>query len=164
MKEIVLQEQMIRPFHMIGNEWMLITAGDSHAFNTMTASWGGIGVLWGKNVATVYIRPERFTKEFVDQNGLFTLSFFDETYRKALQFCGSNSGRDCDKTKETGLTPWFTDNTTAFQEAKLVLICRKLYSQKLTPECTIDPEIKKWYQKEGWHTMYVAEICKAYAK
>lgn len=71
----------------------------------MTASWGGVGVLWNKNVATVYIRPQRYTKEFVDGNEKFTLTFFSEQYRNALTYLGRVSGKDGDKIKESGLTP-----------------------------------------------------------
>ena len=92
-KEISAEELQFNPFTKIGKEWMLVTAGDQEKHNTMTASWGGVGVMWGKNVVSVYIRPQRYTKEFVDANELFTLSFYDESYRKALNICGSKSGR-----------------------------------------------------------------------
>ena len=91
-------------FSMIGEQWMLVTAGTAERCNTMTASWGGLGVLWGKPVATVYIRPQRYTLEFVEREDCFTLSFFGEEYRKALALCGSKSGRDVDKVKECGFT------------------------------------------------------------
>lgn len=91
-------------FSMIGEQWMLVTAGTVERCNTMTASWGGLGVLWGKPVATVYIRPQRYTLEFVEREDCFTLSFFGEEYRKALALCGSKSGRDVDKVKECGFT------------------------------------------------------------
>ena len=106
---------------------MLITAGNEEKCNTMTASWGGVGIMWGKNAVTTYIRPQRYTKEFVDANDTFTISFFDESYRKALNICGSVSGRDKDKIKEAGLTPYFVDGTAAFEEANLILVCKKMY-------------------------------------
>ena len=98
-KEIAVEELNFNPFTKIGTEWMLITAGDEKNFNTMTASWGGMGIMWNKKVITAYIRPQRYTKEFVDANELFTVSFYDEKYRKALNICGTKSGRDCDKVK-----------------------------------------------------------------
>ena len=86
-KEIPLTDLQFNPFTKIGSEWMLITAGNEKKFNTMTASWGGMGVLWGKNVVTTYIRPQRYTKEFVDANDTFTLSFYGPQYKEALNFC-----------------------------------------------------------------------------
>lgn len=112
-KEVDIKSLTFNPFTKIGSEWMLITAGDQSGYNTMTASWGGLGVLWGKNVATCYIRPQRYTKKFVDANDTFTLSFYGPEHKQALSICGSKSGRDCDKVKEAGLTPYFVDGTAA---------------------------------------------------
>ena len=140
-KEVDIKSLNFNPFTKIGSEWMLITAGDESGCNTMTASWGGLGVLWGKNVATCYIRPQRYTKKFVDANDTFTLSFYGPEYKQALSICGSKSGRDCDKVKEAGLTPYFTDGTAAFEEAGMVFVCRKLY----------EDEIRELYRKrERW--------------
>ena len=105
---------------------MLITAGDEKKSNTMTASWGGLGIMWGKNVATAYIRPNRYTKEFVDREDYFTLAFFGEEHREALNLCGRVSGRDEDKIKEAGLTPYYVDGTVAFEEAKMIFVCKKV--------------------------------------
>ena len=118
-KEMKAEELQFIPFTKIGKEWMLVTAGDEEKHNTMTASWGAMGIMWGKNVATVYIRPQRYTKEFIDKEERFTVSFFSEEYRQALNVCGSKSGRDCDKEKEAGLTPYYTDGTTSFEEADM---------------------------------------------
>ena len=74
-KEIPVSEMEFNPFDKISKQWMLVTAGDKDSSNTMTASWGGVGIMWGKPVATVYIRPQRYTKEFIDKNEYFTLSF-----------------------------------------------------------------------------------------
>ena len=113
----------LNPFAAIGDQWMLITAGTKERCNTMTASWGGVGVLWGKNVATAYIRPQRYTKEFVDAQGYFTLSFFGEAYRKALNLCGSRSGRDVDKVRECGFTvAEAACGAPYFEQAGLVLV------------------------------------------
>ena len=133
-REVNIETLEFNPFTKIGEEWMLITAGDEKKHNTMTASWGGVGILWGKSVATAYIRPQRYTREFVDEQELFTLSFYDETYRKALNLCGSRSGRDCEKEKEAGLTPYYVDGTTAFEEANMIFVCRKLYRQEMGPQ------------------------------
>ena len=164
-QEVSIEELDFNPFVKIGSQWMLITAGDAKKYNTMTASWGGAGVLWGKNVVTAYIRPQRYTKEFVDANDTFTLSFFGPQYKKALAFCGSHSGRDCDKAAETGLTPCFLEGTTAFEEADLVLVCRKLYKDELKPERFLDKESdEKWYPEKDYHTVYIAEVLKVLKK
>lgn len=160
-KEIKAADLEFNPFTRIGSDWMLITAGDESKFNTMTASWGGAGVLWGKNVVTCYIRPQRYTKEFVDASDTFTLSFFGPGHRDALNLCGSVSGRDCDKAAEAGLTPYHTDGTTAFREAELILVCRKLYQDEMPPENFIAKENDaKWYPNHDYHTMYIGEIVK----
>ena len=160
-KEVKPEQLEFNPFTRIGKEWMLITAGNQEGFNTMTASWGGAGVLWGKNVATAYIRPQRYTKEFVDKNDLFTLTFFGDGCREALNLCGTLSGRDCDKVGKAGLTPYFTDKTVSFEEADTILVCRKLYEDTIKPECFLDKGSDiKWYPEKDYHMMYIAEIVK----
>ena len=164
-KEINLSELQFNPFTKIGFQWMLITAGNETGYNTMTASWGGMGVLWGKNVVTTYIRPQRYTKKFVDENDTFTLSFYSEEYRNALNICGTKSGRDCNKVEEAGLTPYFVDGTSAFEEAELILVCRKIYEDHMPPENFIAKENDaKWYPNKDYHTMYIAEIEKVLVK
>lgn len=161
-KEIAIEDLQLNPFQKISRQWMLITAGDELESNTMTASWGGLGIMWGKNVATAYIRPQRYTKEFVDNNDLFTLSFLPEEKREALNICGRVSGRDVeDKWAEAGLHPYYVDGTTAVEEAEMVLVCKKLYAQEMYPECFIETECDtKWYPQADYHTMYIAEIVK----
>lgn len=163
-QKIDIKELSCNPFEKIGKEWLLITAGDKGHYNTMTASWGGVGVIWNKNVATVYIRPQRYTKEFVDANDTFSLTLFGEGYRDALTVCGRKSGRDCDKVSEAGLTPNFDYAAPTFAEGELVLICKKLYAQELTPESFLDPDIEKNYPNRDYHTMYIGEILEAYIK
>lgn len=153
MKNIKMQ-----PFKEIGEDWFLITAGTKDNFNTMTASWGNIGVLWNKNVAIIYIRPSRYTLEFVDSNDCFTMSFFDGDYRKELSFCGANSGRDVDKVKATGLSPVFSDDVVYFAEAKRVFKCKKIYQDRIKPESFLDKSIDYLYSKKDYHIMYIAEI------
>ena len=171
-KEVKIEELSFNPFTKISKEWMLITAGDEEKHNTMTASWGGVGIMWGMNVATAYIRPQRYTKEFVDAEEMFTLSFFKEDYRKALNLCGSKSGRECDKDKEAGLIVDYIgmaaelkaalkQYTKRDQEADLIFVCRKLYAQEMKPECfTVDGPDEKWYPGKDYHTMYMGEIVK----
>ena len=166
MFQIIKPEELQKnPFTMIGKEWLLITAEKDGNANTMTASWGGVGVLWGKNVATLYIRPQRYTKEFVDANDTFTISFFPEGYKKALSLCGSVSGRDRDKISEAGLTACFVDGAPAFEEASLVFVCKKMYHGDLFPENFDAPENdEKWYPEKDYHTMYIGEILKVLVK
>lgn len=151
-------------FRLIGKEWMLITAGNSDRWNTMTASWGAMGELWFKPVVFTFIRPQRYTLEFVEREPLFTLSFFDEAHRAALDFCGSHSGRDCDKAKETGLTPFEAEpGAMAFKEARLILVCRKLAVQDLNPDGFLDPGIEKNYPNKDYHRMFVGEVVKVFS-
>lgn len=164
-QEVKIEELQFNPFTKIGKQWMLITAGDREGHNTMTASWGGIGIMWGKPVVSVYIRPQRYTKEFVDSHDTFTVSFYGEECRKALSICGSKSGRDCDKEKEAGLTPFYTDGTTAFEEAEMIFVCRKQYHQEMKPENFDEMENdEKWYPNRDYHVMYMAEIVKVLVK
>ncbi len=146
------------PFKLIGADWMLITAGTKQSFNTMTASWGGMGVLWQKQVTFCFVRPTRYTYEFMERSENFTLSFFEERYRKALNFCGSHSGRDTDKVKETGLTPAGKDGFVYFDEARLVLACKKLYFQDFNPGHFLEQRIHDLYPAKDYHRMYVGEI------
>ena len=152
-------------FSAIGDQWMLVTAGTRDRCNTMTASWGGMGVLWGKNVATVYLRPQRYTKEFVDAQDCFTLSFFGAEYRKALALCGSKSGREVDKVKACGFTVASARcGAPYFEQASLVLVCRKRFVQPMDP-ANIPQEIQdKWYPQKDFHTMYIGEIVEVLAK
>jgi flavin reductase (DIM6/NTAB) family NADH-FMN oxidoreductase RutF len=145
-------------FQRIGSDWMLITAGQRGAYNTMTASWGGAGVLWGKNVAFVFVRPSRYTYEFMEKESAFSMSFFDEKYRDALKLCGAKSGRDIDKAAATGLTPCFDGAAPYFEQARLVVVCRKLYAQDLDPAQLQAPPLAGFYKDGDFHRMYVGEI------
>lgn len=146
-------------FKLIGKDWALVTSGSRESFNTMTVSWGGVGIMWNKPVAFTFIRPQRYTFGFLEKNGFFTMSFFDESYRKALQICGTKSGRDTDKVAETGLTPAFTDNGVPyFEEARLVLVCKKLYAQDLNEDSIVEEAVKGNYNGSDYHRMYVSEI------
>ena len=155
-------------FDLIGKKWMLVTAGTQYSFNTMTASWGGIGWLWNKPVAFVFIRPERFTHGFIEKSDRLTLSFYPEEYRKALQICGSKSGRDTDKVAETGLTPVALESgAMSFSESCLTLDCRKLFKSSMKNSDFIDKTIlEKWYNDKpggSLHDVYVMEIENVYS-
>ena len=147
-------------FKLIGKDWALVTSGSRESFNTMTVSWGGAGIMWNKPVTFTFIRPQRYTYGFLEREERFSLSFYPEEYRKALALCGSKSGRDVDKVAATGLIPAFTeDNVPYFEQAKLVLICKKLYAQDLNEQSVIDSEaVLPNYKGDDWHRMYVGEI------
>ncbi len=148
-------------FSAIGDQWMLITAGTPEKCNTMTASWGGLGILWGAPMAIAYIRPQRYTKQFVDENEYFTLSFFSENYRKQLALCGAKSGRDVDKVKECGFTVAAGEgNAPYFEEADLVLVCRKRMVMPMDPSAMPADVKEKWYDND-YHDMYWGEIVEA---
>lgn len=163
LKEFDVKTLSFNPFERINNDWCLITAGNKDSFNTMTASWGGVGILWNKEVATCYIRPQRYTKQFVDREDMFTLTFFPDGFRKALALCGSVSGRDHNKPAEAGITPLFIDGTVTFEEANLVLVCKKLFAQKMSADSFTDKKVLETvYPEMDLHTIYVGEIVKAY--
>ena len=144
--------------HLIRDEWALLTAGEKDSYNTMTVSWGTLGELWGKDVVTVFVRPQRYTYEFMEKNVNFTLSFFGSEYRKALSFCGSKSGRDFDKAKECGLTACEMGESVAFEEAKLVIACKKIAFADMEPSKFIAPEIEDNYNNGDYHRAYIGEI------
>ena len=151
----------LNAFSAIGEKWMLITAGTKEKCNTMTASWGALGVLWGAPMATVYIRPQRYTKEFVDENEYFTLSFFPEQYRQQLSLCGTKSGREVDKVKECGFTVAEGEGGAPyFEQAELVLVCRKRMAVPMDPAAMPEDVKRKWYEGD-YHTMYWGEIVEA---
>ena len=158
-KRIEPREMDGNVFSMIGEQWMLITAGTKEKCNTMTASWGGLGVLWGKPVATAYIRPQRYTREFVEKGEYFTLAFFGPEHRQALNLCGTQSGRDVDKVKECGFTVMEAEGGAPyFAQADLVLVCRKAYWQDMDPDHFLDPDIEKHYAQHDYHRIYIGEI------
>ena len=155
MKKINIAEQSFNPFELIGKDWMLISAGTAEKWNTMTASWGGVGVMWGKPSATCYIRQSRYTKTFVDDSEFFTLTVL-------LNLLGSKSGRDMDKMHESGLTPVMVEGQPTFEEAKLVLICRKACKTFIGPDDMTAEIRERSYADRDYHTMYICEIVAAY--
>ncbi|MEG1758500.1 MAG: flavin reductase family protein [Oscillospiraceae bacterium] len=148
-------------FHLIGSDWMLLSAGTEESFNTMTASWGAFGVLWKKNTATVYIRPLRYTCRFFHENTFFSMCFFDEEHRKDLNYIGSHSGRDENKLASTALMPIFLHSPQApiFEQAKLAVICKKLYEDCFRSECFADSSpIADCYPQLDFHRFFIGEI------
>ncbi|MCI9575494.1 MAG: flavin reductase family protein [Clostridiales bacterium] len=164
-REISPADLSFNPFTWIDKEWMLVTAGNQEKHNTMTASWGGLGVLWKKYVSFVFVRPQRYSMEFLEHEDYYSLCFFDKQYRPALSYCGSHSGRDVDKDKETGLTALYDQAAPYYEQARIVFICRKMHGQFLDPNCFLDDTIDgEVYPTKDYHKMYVGEIVKALLK
>ena len=145
-------------FSAFDKEWALLTAGSEEDFNTMTISWGGMGTLWGRPVATVYVRPTRYTYEFLEQNEHFTISFFPDEYKDDLAILGSKSGRDTDKLALTGITPKFVKNGVGFNEAVKTLVCKKIYHQDLDTEYMPPEVVAGAYAAEPTHRMYIGQV------
>lgn len=146
-------------FVLLDNDWMLITAGDMNSFNMMTASWGGFGILWRKPVAYIFVRPQRHTLQFIEKSDFFTLTFYENKYRDVLNLCGSRSGKDFNKMTGSGLTPTETANGSIFfSEARLVVECRKLYSDDIKESNFIDQGPLVNYPQKDYHRMYIGAI------
>jgi len=144
-------------FDLIANQWMLISAGEKNSHNTMTASWGGLGHLWNKDVAFIFVRHHRYTFEFIEKYDKFSLSFFDEKYRDVLKLCGSKSGRDIDK-MNLSISPIFDNGNIIYKEARLTLLCNKIYYQDIDPSKFLVDSIAKNYSKKDYHRMYIGEV------
>lgn len=148
----------LAPLYTFDKEWALLTCGNKEKFNMMTISWGGLGTLWHKPTATIYIRPNRYTYEFIEKNEYFTISFYDEEYKKELGIIGSKSGREIDKCSFPKLTPEFLEKGITFKEANLTLICKKIYFQDLDINNIPQNEINNFYKTEPVHRMYIGEV------
>lgn len=159
------EELQGNPFELIGKEWLLITGEKDGKVNSMTASWGAMGIMWGKPVAFLFIRPQRYTKEFIEAGERFSVSVLPDGNRSILNYMGTVSGRDEDKIQASGLTVTRLEDVACFAEAKINLVCKKLYAQNLVPDCFLEKELDaKWYPSHDYHTMYVAEITDAFVK
>lgn len=150
-------------FDRIGKDWMLLTASAADEAgkvitNTMTASWGGMGILWGKRVAFLFVRPTRYTNHLIEKSTYMSVSFFDEEYRAALRLCGTVSGADTDKFAAAGLTPVMERGIPVIAEARCNLFCRKLYTDILKREGFCLPELLENYKAADYHCVYVVEI------
>ncbi|MBO5453836.1 MAG: flavin reductase [Clostridia bacterium] len=163
-KEIKATEISGNLIEKLSKEWMLITAQKEDKVNTMTASWGGFGELWGKDVSYIVVRPSRYTYEFLEQGEYYSLCFFDASKKDVLTACGKESGRNVDKIEKHNLTVSI-DNAPYFEEAELVLICKKLYSQMLEKENFVCKEFaEQMYPDNDIHKLYVGEIVKVLEK
>ena len=145
-------------FSQFDKKWALLTAGNLEKFNTMTVSWGGLGTIWNKSVATVYVRLSRYTHEFMDNNEYFTVSFFPEDRKKILAVLGSKSGREIDKIHNSGLTPVRAGESVSFKEAEITLVCRKLFCQRVELSNIPDEIVKACYSSGDPHDMYIGEV------
>lgn len=159
-KEISARELQGNFIKMLSEDWALLTAGTIDNFNTMTVSWGGVGELWNKDVGFVFVRPQRYTYEFIEKNDYFSLSFFGSEFKKELGVCGSKSGRDIDKMAETGFTPVDLGNAVDFQQSKITIVMKKLACQDMKPDGFLDDSIMKNYANNDFHRIYVGEIVK----
>ncbi len=151
-------EQMGNAHKLIGEDWMLICAKDGDSANGMTASWGALGELWGKHVAVCFIRPQRYTFGLAEENKRMSLAFFDGEYRDALKYCGSHSGRNESKLPNAGLDFTEYGGVPMIRQAKMTVICRKLYADDIKPECFVDTSLLANYKAEDYHRVYVMEI------
>lgn len=163
-REISIKDFTLNPFKL-KNKWMLISAQKDGKTNTMTASWGGFGIMWGKEVVYVVIRPQRYTKEFVDASSSFSLTFFDNSHKQALAYLGKVSGRDEDKIAKKGFNILLEDDIPYFEEAETAIFVKKLFAQPITESSFLDKDIiKTWYPEKDYHTLYIAEITKVLKK
>ena len=151
---------------LIGSDWMLLTVRDkaNGRTNAMTASWGAMGVLWNKNVCICFVRPQRHTHKLLENESEFSIAFFDEAHRASLRLCGRESGRDTDKLDKCGLSTSEIDGVSVINEAKLVLVCKKLYEDELKKDAFVDKALLSNYANDDYHTFYVCEIKEAYRK
>ncbi len=150
-------------FQMIGQDWMLIAAGGIGDYNMMTAAWGTAGILWKKPVAIAFVRPQRYTYEYLEKHAGFTLSFFPDSYKELLQLCGTRSGRDINKMALPELDAFQTpDGRVGFRQAKLILECRKIYYDNIDPAFFLSFDIEKNYPQKDYHRFYIGEIMKVW--
>ena len=161
-KEISFEDAGFNVFTTVRKDWLILTAGnDETGYNPMTCSWGHFGHVWGKFSSWIYVRPDRYTRKFMDENDVYTLCVFNDSYRESLNYAGTASGRDEDKVEKTGWTPVRENGAQYYEEADLVFICRKIYQTAITEEGFTDHDLwEKMYGKAPMHRGYVGEITK----
>ena len=160
-REISPEKFDYSPFRLIGKNWLLITTPDEtkqSGANAMTASWGGVGILWNKSVATVYVRPQRYSFGLCEKSARFSLCILPEQYREALKLCGTKSGRDTDKLKDCSLSCTEIDGVKVIEQSKVAMLCRKLYADDIKKDNFIDEEPLKNYRANDFHRFYILEI------
>jgi len=163
-QKINIRELPKSPVTLLCDEWALLTAGGAEGFNTMTVSWGAVGELWGKDAVFAFVRPQRYTHEFLDSSDFFSLSFLGPGRREVHAVCGAKSGREVDKVRETGITPVFADGTVYFAEAESVLVCKKMAVQRFDPAGFLDSGIAENYPMKDYHSIFIGEITAVYQR
>lgn len=155
--EISPAEFTCQPFSLIGRDLMLITAKKPDGtVNTMTAGWGALGTMWGFPCVFTVIRPQRYTREFVEAAEHFSLCFFDSSFKQVFGYLGSVSGRDENKIEKAGLTLSRRDGIPYFEEAQTAIFATKLFAQEMTEESFIRTDVaEEWYPEKDFHILYI---------
>lgn len=165
MREVSFDDFNENAFNLIGKDWLIYAAEKDGSVNAMTASWGGLGIMWNKKVAYIFVRPQRYTKEFIDASDRMSISVFPEELRKTGTYLGRTSGRDEDKIEKSGLKVMHYEDVPYFEQSRLTMICKKLYAQNLDETSFVDKSIvDKCYPDKDFHMMYVVEIEKIFEK
>lgn len=134
--------------------------------NTMTIGWGQFGTLWGRPVLTVYVAPERYTNELMENNEYFTVVGFPKNKKEALTYIGTHSGRDGDKLATAGLTLEFTENgNSIFKEGNFAIECKIIYKESFKKEL-LDDKAKAFYYRTHLtpHVAYIGEVINVWEK
>lgn len=160
----MLTTEFDRVFDSVGRRKFLLGAGCAADHNMMTCGWGGLGVLWGDDVSFIFVRPTRHTFTYIENEPKYSVCLFDEEDKEKLNFCGTHSGKDCDKAQEAGLTPIDLDGTVAFAEAREILICEKLYFDDIKPEQFLEYNLCKHYPEGDYHRVYIGRIKAVYKR
>ena len=166
LKKIEFQDLGVNVFEIFSKRCPLLLAGDKESSNLMTIGWGGLGTLWSQPVCTVYVRPQRYTYQFMEQKDTFSVAVLGEEYASQIAYCGKNSGRDGDKAEACGFTlDYGVEDTPLIAQAEMVFVCRKLYAQDMKPECFLDEQPRqRYYAQDDYHRVYVGRVEEVYVK
>jgi flavin reductase (DIM6/NTAB) family NADH-FMN oxidoreductase RutF len=157
-------------FKLVGEDITVITAGKESHFNSMAASWGGVGILFNKPVTWCMLRANRYTFEIIKNEHTYTLSYFPEEYKEQVLFFGSKSGRNSDKMKETTLTPVQTPSgNMTYKEARLTLECKLTEVTAVNPDDFYNQEDKDFIaggfeEAKEYHRLVFGEITNVWIK
>ncbi len=165
-KKISFNEFNENPFSLFKKDYALITAGTIKKHNTMTVGWGTLGVLWRKEIAIAYVKPNRYTYQFTNSSNKFVLAWFDdsEKSREILKICGTKSGRDINKDEVCGLTPIEIDGGIGYEEARLLIVCEKIYQDDFKKDDFLDRTYDEIYSDNLVHRRYIGKILGIYIK
>lgn len=142
----------------------LLTAGPLTDFNTMTIGWGMIGTIWGKEVFMCFVRPTRYTYEFMERHEVFTISFYNTNYKQEMSYLGTHSGRTTNKVETVGFHPQAIGEGVTFTEAYQTIVCKKIYHQDMDASLFPAPVLKTYYSAGGIHRLYIGEIIRTEAE